>query len=158
MAEIALTVNGEEQRVAVFDRDEPLLYVLRESLGLTGARFGCGQGLCGACAVLVDGRLSRSCDLPLWSVENREIITPEASDAASPLLAAVRAALTAEGAGQCGYCLSGMVIAITALLHVTRSPDRTAINAALARQLCRCGAHPRIIRAIRRLVADRVAT
>jgi nicotinate dehydrogenase subunit A len=102
--------------------------------------------------VLVDGRLARACDLPLWAVENRTIVTPEAPAEAHPRLAAVRRAFADESAGQCGYCLSGMAIAVAALLDADPAPDRAAIDAALARQLCRCGAHPRILRAIARLV------
>lgn len=151
MVEVALSVNGEDRRVVVEERDEPLLYALRDRLGLVGARFGCGQGLCGACAVLVDGALARACDLPLWSVEGRAIVTPEAPAETQPLLAAVRGAFAAEGAGQCGYCLSGLAMAVTALLSQDPTPDRTAIDAALSRQLCRCGAHPRVLRAIARL-------
>ncbi|TGD95256.1 (2Fe-2S)-binding protein [Methylobacterium nonmethylotrophicum] len=144
-------LNGEPRSLTVEDPDEPLLYVLRDRLGLRATRYGCGQGLCGSCTVIVDGRAARACDLPLWSIEGRDVVTPDAGDAVSPVLGRVRAALAAERAGQCGYCLPGIAMSLAALFAAEPAPTGAAIRAALARNLCRCGAHPRVLRAIARL-------
>lgn len=139
---IALTVNGAAVTVEA-DPDAPLLYALRGPMGLTGARFGCGEGQCGACMVLVDGRATPSCDMPLSAVEGRSVETVEGL-ADHALVAAV-----VEGqAGQCGYCLPGIVVAAKALLDRTPRPGRAEIAAALDGNLCRCGAHLRILKAV----------
>jgi len=140
---VSLRVNGRTVQVDAA-ADTPLLHVLRESLGLVGARFGCGEGACGACRVLVDGRSQTACDLPLWAVEGREITTVEGLD---PALAE---AFEAEQAAQCGYCSAGMLIGAAALLRETPRPDAGQVIAALDDHLCRCGAHPRIVRAVLR--------
>lgn len=142
---IALTVNGVDHQAAAAP-DTPLLLVLRTDLGLMGARFGCGQGLCGACVVQVDGRAAFACNTPLWAVAGRAVTTIEAlaGEPPHPLLTA----FLEHDAGQCGYCLSGLVMAAKALLEREPDADRAAIVAALARHLCRCGAHTRILRAI----------
>jgi nicotinate dehydrogenase subunit A len=143
------TVNGRKVAVTEDDRT-PLLDVLRNTLGITGPRYGCGQELCGACMVLIDGVPAHACTRELWSVEGRAVITVEGL-AGHPVIAA----LLAEQAGQCGYCLSGIAISAAALLARDPAPDRAAIVAALEPHLCRCGAHPRILRAVARAAAMR---
>ncbi|MEV4318966.1 (2Fe-2S)-binding protein [Actinocrispum sp. NPDC049592] len=140
-----LTVNGTAQEVTC-DRDTPLLYVLRNHLNLKGTRFGCGLGLCGACNVIIDGRTIFSCDTPLWSVVGKNIRTVEGLPADSPL----RRMFVEEQAAQCGYCVSGIVMSATALLESTGNPDERAVKEALDRNLCRCGAHNRMVRAVLR--------
>jgi nicotinate dehydrogenase subunit A len=148
----SLTVNGDLHSI-VSAPQAMLLDVLRTELGLKAARFGCGEGLCGACRVLVDGRPVASCDTPLWSVAGRAITTAEGlgtSQAPHP----VQAALIAEQAMQCGYCISGIMISAAALLAQTTEPSETAIREALDPNLCRCGAHNRIVRAVQRAAAE----
>lgn len=153
-----LTVNGTGRTLAAAP-DTMLLDVLRGELGLKAARFGCGEGLCGSCRVLVDGHAVASCNTPLWSVAGREVTTLEglgSPEAPHP----VQTALIAEQAAQCGYCISGIVVSAAALLAQTPDPDDAAIRAALDPNLCRCGAHNRILRAVRRAAAamrDRAA-
>jgi nicotinate dehydrogenase subunit A len=143
---VRLTVNGETRDVEA-DPDATLLDVLRDRLDLKGARFGCGQGVCGACVVLIDGRPTPSCDTPMWSVAGRTVETVEAlAGRAHPLLAA----FIAEQAAQCGYCIPGILVSAAALLADHPHPDEAAVTAALDRHLCRCGAHRRIIRAVLR--------
>jgi len=127
--------------------DTPLLYVLRNDLGLTGAKFGCGQGLCGACTVLVDGRPVRACDTPVWSVSSRDVTTVEglAPEGATTVLAQ---ALDRHQAGQCGFCLPGIYVTATAVLRDDPSADEATIRAALDPHLCRCGSHNRIVAAV----------
>jgi nicotinate dehydrogenase subunit A len=151
---IRLTVNGVPHNVDA-DPDESLLDVLRERLALRGTRFGCGAGECGACFVLVDGRAMASCNLPVSSVADRQVITVEGD-----LPLALREAFVAEQAAQCGYCVSGILISATALLQRTPQPDEAAVRAALDANLCRCGAHNRIVRAVLRAAAagDRQTT
>ena len=145
---MTLVVNGTSRRVSV-DADVPLLYVLRNELGLVGARFGCGIGICGACTVLVDGRARRSCDLPVGSVSG-PVTTVESLGGTHP----VQRALIEEQAGQCGYCLTGIVMSAKALLDAKGRPTEAEIRAALDGNLCRCGSHPRILRAIVRAVEE----
>jgi nicotinate dehydrogenase subunit A len=143
-----LQVNGREQAVSV-DGETPLLYVLRNDLGLNGPKFGCGLGQCGACAVLVDGREIRSCVTSVASVVNRKITTSEGLgtlDKLHPL----QAAFVDEQAAQCGYCISGMVVAAAALLKRNPKPSLDQIKAGMDGHLCRCGTHLRIVRAIQR--------
>jgi nicotinate dehydrogenase subunit A len=142
---VDLTVNGVLRRVET-DPDTPLLDVLRGELGLPGARFGCGLGLCGACAVLVDGRSVNACDTPLWSVAGTAVTTVEglAADGLHP----VQQAVLDEQAGQCGFCLSGLVVSAAALLAEQPQPDEAAVAAALDRHLCRCGIQRRMIAAV----------
>ena len=143
---IPIKVNGAE-RVLDGDPDTPLVYALRNDLLLMGTRFGCGTGHCGACTVLVDGKAVQSCDVPLWSAAGKEVTTIEGLAAARhPLLAA----FVAEQAMQCGYCINGIVVSAAALLKSNRDPSDEEIAVALARHLCRCGTHRRIVRAIRR--------
>ncbi|MFG1710304.1 (2Fe-2S)-binding protein [Nonomuraea sp. M3C6] len=141
-----LTVNGTPVEVTT-DPGAPLLDVLRGELGLAGTRFGCGEGLCGACFVLLDERVVASCDTPLSAAEGREVVTVEGL-APGEELHPVQRAILEEQAGQCGYCLSGMMISAAALLASEPRPDEEAVVAALDRNLCRCGVHRRIVRAV----------
>ena len=145
---LELTVNGEKKRTSAH-RDTPLLYVLRNDCGLVGSRFGCGSGQCGACFVLVDGRPIASCDLPIWSVEGKQITTVEGLGGNGELHA-VQKALIAEQAAQCGYCMSGIAVAAAALLERNKSPSEQEIREALDKHLCRCGSHNRVVKAVMR--------
>jgi nicotinate dehydrogenase subunit A len=148
--QMSLDVNGRAQRVALDDPDTPLLYVLRDDLGLHGPRFGCGLGQCGACTVHVDGQAVRSCVTPVSSLKpGAKIVTLEGlgtPDKPHP----VQAAFIAEQAAQCGYCINGMIMQSAALLAENKKPDEAAIRQALAGNLCRCGTHLRIVRAVQR--------
>ncbi|HEV8308710.1 MAG TPA: (2Fe-2S)-binding protein [Methylomirabilota bacterium] len=152
MPRLTLQVNGATRVVETDDPDTPLLYVLRNDLGLTGAKFGCGLAQCGACTVLVAGRVARSCITPARTVVGQEVTTieglgsPERPDP-------VQAAFIAEQAAQCGYCTTGMVVTARALLDHTRRPTEEQIREALAGNLCRCGSHHRVIRAVMRAAA-----
>jgi len=145
---LELQVNGVRHAVAAH-RDTPLLYVLRNDLGLVGSRFGCGSGQCGACFVLVDGRAIASCDLPIWSVEGKQITTVEGLGTNGELHP-VQKALIAEQAAQCGYCMSGISIAAAALLASNMKPTEQEVRAALDKNLCRCGSHNRVVKAVMR--------
>jgi len=150
-AAINVTVNGIAHALPL-SGDANLLDVLRNRLGLMAARFGCGEGLCGACRVLVDGQPQAACDTPLWAVAGRSITTVEGiGSPQSPH--PIQTALIEEQAMQCGYCISGIVISAVALLEKTRHPSDAEIRAALDRNLCRCGAHNRILRAVARAAA-----
>ena len=143
---IAFELNGAKVSVEASD-DTPLLYCLRDDLGHKATRFGCGAGHCGACTVVVDGRALQSCDTPLWSVAGKSVMTAEGLGA-DRVGAAVRAAFVELQAVQCGYCIDGIMMSVTALLARDPAPSREAVNAALERNLCRCGTHVRILRAI----------
>ena len=152
MAKLTLRVNGKTREVESDDPDVPLLYLLRNDLGLTGTHFGCGLDQCGACAVLVGGRAVRSCVTPARSVAGRDIITIEglaAPDKPDPL----QAAFIAEQAAQCGFCTAGLVVTARALLSSTPRPSEQQIREALAGNLCRCGSHARVIRAVLKVAA-----
>ena len=144
-------VNGRSREVHTED-DTPLLYVLRNHLGLMGSRFGCGLGLCGACYVLVDGRAVYSCNTPIWSVQDKAITTVEglAGGQAHP----VARAIVAAQAAQCGYCMSGIVVAAAMLLSENPDPSEEEVRAALDGNLCRCGAHNRVVRAVLAAAAE----
>lgn len=145
---IALRVNGREAELDVDERAS-LLSVLRGELALSGPRFGCGQGDCGACMVLVDGRPQTACNLPLLAVRGAEVTTVEGlgtPERPHPL----QQAFVDERAAQCGYCVSGILCSAAALLSRNPDPDRAAIVQALDPHLCRCGAHTRMLRAVRR--------
>ena len=146
---ISLRVN-EVGREIGSDPATPLVYVLRNELGLTGTKLGCGLEQCGACAVLVNGVSVLSCNAPVGQFADCDIETVEA---ATLMLKRVRAEFVKAGAAQCGYCIPGMVIAATALLRVTPKPDERAMRAALQPHLCRCGTHVRVLRALRALTA-----
>jgi len=136
-------INGVEREVAAAP-DTPLLYVLRNDLGLAGTRFGCGSGQCGACMVLVDGRAMASCDLPLSFAFQKRITTIEGLGGSHP----VQKALERHQAAQCGYCMSGIVIAAIGFLSKNPSPTETELRQALDKNLCRCGSHNRVVKAI----------
>lgn len=140
---IAIEVNGARHSVAAAP-ETPLLYVLRNHLGLMGTRFGCGSGQCGACFVLIDGRAIASCDMPLSFAVNRKITTIEGLNGEHP----VQKALERHQAAQCGYCMSGIVMSAVALLANEKSPSEERIRVALDKNLCRCGSHNRVVRAI----------
>jgi nicotinate dehydrogenase subunit A len=147
---VSLNVNGREVSVSVDDPDTPLLYVLRDDLGLHGPRFGCGLGQCGACTVHVDGAATRSCVLPVSSVSStQKIVTLEglgSPENPHPL----QKAFIEEQAVQCGYCINGMIMQAADFLSSTKNPSESDIKAALANNLCRCGTHVRIVRAVKR--------
>jgi len=144
--ELHVTVNGAARAISC-EPDAPLLDVLRHELGLSGPRFGCGIGLCGACFVLMDGQARSSCDFPAWAAEGKEVTTVEGLAAGGPLHA-VQEAFIDEQAAQCGYCTSGMVVSAVALLRRNPSPDEDQVREALDGNLCRCGAHRRIVNAV----------
>jgi nicotinate dehydrogenase subunit A len=143
---VRLHVNGVTHEVPCHP-DTPLLYVLRNDLGLVGAKFGCGLGLCGACNVLLDGHPVHSCDTPVWSVVGKQVITVEGlGDNGRPH--PLQEAFVQEQALQCGYCTSGMIVTAAALLERAPDIDEDGVRRALDANLCRCGAHNRIVRAV----------
>ena len=147
MANYRLMVNGKARQVESWDPNQPLLYVLRNQLGLHAAKFGCGRGQCGSCTVLIDGQAMPSCVYPVSAAAGKKIITLEgigSVEAPHP----VQAAFIAEQATQCGYCGSGMVMASVALLQQTPRPSNAEVKSALAGNLCRCGSHDRVLRAV----------
>ena len=150
-----ITINGERHEIDAAP-ETPLLYALRNDLGLTAAKYGCGIGKCGACTVLIDGMARRSCMIPLREVGEGAVTTLEglgADRSPHPL----QTAFVAEGAAQCGYCIPGIVMSAAALLNATAAPTRERITEALAENLCRCGSHPRIIRAVERAAHASIA-
>jgi nicotinate dehydrogenase subunit A len=147
------TVNGKPVSVALDNEDTPLLTVLRNELGLIGTRFGCGFEQCGCCMVLIDGVAQKSCGKPVWSIVGKTITTIEGlgtPERPHPL----QQAFIDEQAGQCGYCLAGILITAKALLDKNPSPTRAEIAAALDDNICRCGTHNRIIRAVAKAAAQ----
>jgi nicotinate dehydrogenase subunit A len=146
---ISLNVNGKICSVNA-DAETPLLYVLRNDLKLKGARFGCGTGLCGACTVIVDGKAVQSCDLPVSAAAGKSITTIEglANDGG---LHPLQKAFVDEQAAQCGYCVSGIIMAAKALLDANPGAGEAELRAALNGNLCRCGTHHRILKAIQRV-------
>lgn len=148
MREIVLNVNGAEHRVPVAD-DEMLLYVLRDRLNLTGTKYGCGEGQCGACTVLIDGRPTRSCQMHATAVSGRKITTIEGLEADGKLHP-VQQAFLDEEAFQCSYCTPGMIISAVGLLKANPKPSDEEITRGMNGNICRCGTYPRIVAAIRR--------
>lgn len=148
MGDLLLHVNGARVSVNA-PADEPLLWVLRNRLHLTGTRYGCGEGQCGACTVLLDGRATRSCLTPVGAAANSKIVTIEGLEHDGKL-SAVQQAFLDEGAFQCGYCTSGMILSATALLRAGRNPSEDEMVAAMNGNVCRCGTYPRILAAIQR--------
>lgn len=144
-------VNGKEVEVEVPD-DVPLLWVLREELGLLGTKFGCGKALCGACTVFVDGKARRSCVVPVQIVADRHVETIESLDEGGALHA-VQKAWVEENVVQCGYCQPGQIMQTVALLRNRPNPTDEEIDRALSANLCRCGTYPRIRKAVHRAVA-----
>jgi len=149
MPSLVLNVNGATRTVDVRDAAQPLLFVLRNELGLTGAKYGCGLGQCGACTVLIDGAATRSCLVPANSALLKSIVTIEGLDS-SAKPRALQDAFVAEQAAQCGYCIAGIVMSATALLATNPKPTRDQAKQALAGNLCRCGTHQRIVNAVLR--------
>ncbi len=148
---LTLKVNGKSRRVAAAP-DTPLLYVLRNDLELNAAKFGCGLAQCGACTVLVDGKAARSCVTPAGGVTDAEIVTLEGLGTLENLHP-LQQAFIAEQAAQCGYCTAGMIMSAKALLDRIPHPSEQQVREALAGNLCRCGTHARIIRAVLRAAA-----
>jgi nicotinate dehydrogenase subunit A len=147
---VTLNVNGREQRIDA-DGTTPLLYVLRDDLGLNGAKFGCGLGQCGACTVLVDGRPVFSCITPLAALQGRRVTTLEGlGTIENP--GALQRAFIDEQAAQCGFCIAGMIMRAQALLQANPSPSDREIREHMKTNLCRCGTHMRILAAVRRAV------
>ena len=145
---IKITVNGRAHEVSAED-ETPLLYVLRNEAGCKGVRYGCGVGQCGTCTVIIDGKPVQSCDVPVSAVAGKSITTIEgigSVDHPHPL----QRAFVEEQAAQCGYCATGIIMSAKALLDVNASPSDAAIKEALAKNLCRCGTHQRILRAVKR--------
>ena len=149
MAQYTLLVNGSQRNVEAWDGEMPLLYALRNSLGLHAAKFGCGLGQCGACTVLVDGQPVHSCVMKLSDAAGKKITTAEGLGTLEKPHP-VQAAFIAEQAAQCGYCTNGMIMAAKALLARTSKPTIEQIKQALDGNLCRCGTHTRIVRAVQR--------
>jgi nicotinate dehydrogenase subunit A len=149
MPSVVLNVNGSAHTVEVREVGEPLLFVLRDQLRLTGAKYGCGIGECGACTVLIDGEAVRSCRLPVGIAERKAITTIEGlGSEAKPH--PLQASFIEEQAAQCGYCISGMVMSCAALLSKNPKTTRDEAKQALAGNLCRCGTHQRILNAFAR--------
>jgi isoquinoline 1-oxidoreductase alpha subunit len=141
---IVFHVNGKERRVDVTP-DTPLLWVLRETLALTGAKYGCGEGLCGACTVHIDGKPRRSCITPAGDVQGKKVVTIEGIPENHP----VKQAWLAEEVSQCGYCQPGQILSAVALLETKPKPTDADIDSAMSGNLCRCGTYQRIKKAIR---------
>jgi aerobic-type carbon monoxide dehydrogenase small subunit (CoxS/CutS family) len=154
-ASIRLTVNGKRHDVKT-EPNRPLLEVLREDLGLTGAKYGCGEGQCRACTVLINDRPVTSCRLPVQSAAGKRIVTIEGL-APNGTLHPVQQAFIDEGAMQCGYCVPGMILTATAFLKTNSNPDDTQINTAMNGNLCRCCGYTRIVAAIRRAAGKEVS-
>ena len=146
---MTLNVNGRPVAITADDPQMPLLYALRDDLGLHGPRFGCGLGQCGACTVLVDGKAMRSCVMPVATIGSKKIVTLEGLGGPGQLHPLQRAFID-EQAVQCGYCINGMIMQAAALLQTNKKPTEQDIKAALTENLCRCGTHLRIVRAIKR--------
>ncbi len=147
-----ITVNGRALSVAA-DEETPLLYVLRNEAGCKGVRYGCGLGQCGSCTVIIDGKPVQSCDVPVSAVAGKSITTVEgigSMDEPHPL----QRAFVDEQAAQCGYCATGIIMSAKALLDVNASPSDAEIKAALSKNLCRCGTHQRILRAVKRAAIE----
>jgi nicotinate dehydrogenase subunit A len=144
-----LRINGRQETVDSWDPNQPLLYVLRDGLGLHGPKFGCGLGQCGACTVSIDGQAVRSCTAPVSKAVGRSITTLEGlGTPAKP--SRLQAAFIAEQAAQCGYCTNGMIMTAQAFLDKTPKPTAQQVKQALAGCICRCGTHTRIVRAVLR--------
>ncbi|MGA9587434.1 MAG: (2Fe-2S)-binding protein [Terracidiphilus sp.] len=148
MSELVLNINGISYKV-IAAQEETLLSVLRNQLNLTGTKYGCGEGQCGACTVLMDGVATRSCSIPAAAAAGAKVTTIEGL-AVNGRLTAVQQAFLDEGAFQCGYCTSGMIMSVTALLLDNRAPNDEQIHGAMNGNVCRCGTYPRIIEAIKR--------
>ena len=145
-----LTVNGKRVTIEIDDPDMPLLYALRDNLALHGPRFGCGLAQCGSCTVHVDGQAVRSCVTPVSSLKaNQKVVTLEGLGSGNKLHPVQRAFIE-EQAAQCGYCINGMIMESAAFLSTNKKPTDEQIRQALANNLCRCGTHDRIVKAVKR--------
>jgi nicotinate dehydrogenase subunit A len=149
---ITLIVNGKQHEVAA-DPETPLLYVLRNDLRLKGARYGCGIGQCGACTVIIDGKAVQSCDVPVSAATGKQITTVEGITR-NGKLHPLQEAFIAEQAAQCGYCATGIIMSAKALLDANPKATEREIRTALKGNLCRCGTHQRILRAIQRAAKE----
>jgi nicotinate dehydrogenase subunit A len=150
---VATSVNGRSIELTIDDPEMPLLYLLRDELGLHGPRFGCGLGQCGACTVHIDGAAVRSCSVPVSAVADRKIVTLEGLGTPEKPHS-VQQAFIDEQAVQCGYCINGMIMQSAAFLANTKNPSEEDIRQELANNLCRCGTHARILRAVKRAAAN----
>jgi nicotinate dehydrogenase subunit A len=149
---MSITVNGRLHQVTA-DAETPLLYVLRNETGCKGVRYGCGAGHCGTCTVIIEGKPVLSCDVPVSAVAGKSILTIEgigSIEQPHPL----QRAFVEEQAAQCGYCATGIIMSAKALLDVNQSPSDEELKQALEKNLCRCGTHQRILRAVKRAAAD----
>ena len=153
MSALVLNVNGSERQVDA-PPDEPLLYVLRNRLQLTGTKYGCGEGQCGACTVLLDGKPARSCRTPVSQAAGKKILTIEGLEQ-NGKLHPVQAAFLEQEAFQCGYCTSGMIMGTVALLNTTPNPTDADIVRQMNGNVCRCGTYPRIVAAVRMAAQSR---
>ena len=154
MARISLKVNGKN-RIVDTDPETPLLYVLRDDLNLNGPKFGCGLSQCGACTVIMDGKAIRSCVTAVKSATNRPVTTLEGLGSVKKMHP-IQKAFVDEQAVQCGYCINGMIMTAKALLDANPKPTDRQIKEALAENLCRCGTHVRILRAVKRASGQKV--
>lgn len=148
---LELEINGKRYPVS-YPSDTPLLYVLRDELGLTGTKYGCGEGMCGACTVLISGTARRSCQIPVSAAVGKPILTIEGLEK-NGVLHPVQQAFLDAGAFQCAYCTSGMIMSSVSFLQSNRNPSPEQIVQSLQGNLCRCGTHPRIIEAVRTAAA-----
>lgn len=149
---VQFKLNGQPARIDVADPDMPLLYALRNQLNLRGPRFGCGLGQCGACTVHLDGTAVRSCSVPCSAVEGHAVTTLEGLQTDRRKLHPLQVAFIEEQTGQCGYCINGMIMQAADLLARTPNPTEDEVRTALAGNLCRCGSHARILRAVQRAI------
>ena len=151
MAKLRLTVNGTPRHIDV-DDDTPLLWILRDQLGLTGTKFGCGVGVCGACTILENGKALRACQIPATEAASRSFVTIEglSADVTHPC----QRAWLAEDVAQCGYCQAGMIMSACALLRENPEPTDQLIDSVMSDSVCRCGTYPRIRKAIHRAAAE----
>jgi aerobic-type carbon monoxide dehydrogenase small subunit (CoxS/CutS family) len=154
MRSVSFTLNGKPTHLTV-DETRPLLWVLRDDLGLTGTKYGCGEGLCGSCTVVVDGKAVRSCTTAVGDVAGKKVTTIEGLGADK--LHPIQEAFVKHDAFQCGFCTPGMIMGAHALLLQNPKADRAAIVKTLDDHLCRCGAHPRILQAVESVAAGRAA-
>jgi len=153
---IRLEVNGKRQTIDL-PGETPLLWTLRDEIGLTGTKFGCGMALCGACTVHVDGQAVRSCVTPISAVANKKVVTIEALGA-DPVGTALQAAWVDKGVPQCGYCQAGQIMSAAALLRRKQAPSDAEIDAAMSGNICRCGTYTRIRAAIKQVAAKQGGT
>ncbi len=150
----SLTVNGKKVSIRIDDPEMPLLYALRDNLALKGPRFGCGLAQCGSCTVHVDGKAVRSCAVPLSSLTDKQRIVTLEGLGTPQKPHPVQRAFIEEQAAQCGYCINGMIMESAALLATNKKPSEDQIKEALKNNLCRCGTHARIVKAVKRASAS----